>query len=102
MVVVIDAAKVMAIDTMNATNPGDLWDYVLSGSGKGLPVKNAALPLVAITTTAGTGSEVDAYGVITKPDTNVKVKHFFHDFGKNFFLSAVRTFLVGTVNRILS
>jgi alcohol dehydrogenase YqhD (iron-dependent ADH family) len=65
-------------------------------------VKNAALPLVAITTTAGTGSEVDAYGVITKPDTNVKVKHFFHDFGKNFFLSAVRTFLVGTVNRILS
>ena len=66
---VIDAAKVMA---MNATNPGDLWDYVLSGSGKGLPVTNAALPLVAITTTAGTGSEVDAYGVITKPDTNEK------------------------------
>lgn len=67
---VIDAAKVMA---MNATNPGDLWDYVPSGSGKGLPVTNAAMPLVAITTTAGTGSEVDAYGVITKPDTNEKI-----------------------------
>lgn len=67
---VIDAAKVMA---MNATNPGDLWDYVPSGSGKGLPVTKAALPLIAITTTAGTGSEVDAYGVITNPDTNEKV-----------------------------
>ncbi|PKM75981.1 MAG: alcohol dehydrogenase [Firmicutes bacterium HGW-Firmicutes-15] len=66
---VIDAAKVMA---MNATNPGDLWDYVPSGSGKGLPVTNAPMPVVAITTTAGTGSEVDAYGVITNPDTNEK------------------------------
>ena len=67
---VMDAAKVMA---MNAANPGDLWDYVAGSTGKGLPANNRALPLVAITTTAGTGSEVDAYGVITNPDTNEKI-----------------------------
>ncbi|MCL1994117.1 MAG: iron-containing alcohol dehydrogenase [Spirochaetes bacterium] len=67
---VMDAAKVMA---MLAPNPGDLWDYVFGGTGKGLIGKNPALPMIAITTTAGTGSEVDHYGVVTKPDTNEKI-----------------------------
>jgi len=67
---VMDAAKVMA---MLAANPGDLWDYVFGGTGKGLIGKNPALPMIAITTTAGTGSEVDQYGVVTKPDTNEKI-----------------------------
>ena len=67
---VMDAAKVMAL---LAPNPGDLWDYVFGGTGKGLIGKNPALPMVAITTTAGTGSEVDPYGVITKPETNEKI-----------------------------
>jgi len=67
---VMDAAKVMAL---LAPNSGDLWDYVFGGTGKGLIGKNPALPMVAITTTAGTGSEVDPYGVITKPETNEKI-----------------------------
>ena len=67
---VMDASK--AIATM-ATNDGDLWDYVEGGTGKGLQIKNEALPIVAITTTAGTGSEVDAYGVITNPETHEKI-----------------------------
>lgn len=67
---VLDASK--AIATM-ATNEGDLWDYVVGGTGKGLPITNKPLPIVAITTTAGTGSEVDAYGVITNPKTKEKI-----------------------------
>jgi alcohol dehydrogenase len=67
---VLDAAKVMA---MLATNGGDLWDYAVGGSGKGIQPKNPALPMIAITTTAGTGSEVDQWGVVTKGDTHEKI-----------------------------
>lgn len=67
---VMDASK--AIATM-ATNDGDLWDYVCGGTGKGKPLAQAPLPIIAITTTAGTGSEVDEYGVITNPETYEKI-----------------------------
>lgn len=67
---VLDAAKIMA---MYALQPGDLWDYAYGQTGKGKPLVNPTLPLVAITTTAGTGSEVDAWGVVSNPDTNEKI-----------------------------
>lgn len=67
---VMDASK--AIATM-ATNDGDLWDYVFGGTGKGQLLKAAPLPIIAITTTAGTGSEVDQCGVITNDVTNEKI-----------------------------
>lgn len=67
---VMDAAK--AIATM-ATNDGDLWDYVYGGTGKRQRIPHDPLPVVAITTTAGTGSEVDQYGVISNEDTNEKI-----------------------------
>ncbi len=67
---VMDCAKAAGIV---ATNPGHLWDYVQSGTGGRKPIAIDPLPLVAITTTAGTGSEVDAGGVITNPDTREKV-----------------------------
>ncbi len=67
---VMDASKAIAA---MATNPGDLWDYVSGGTGKGRPLAEAPLPLVCITTTAGTGSEVDAYGVISNEETNEKI-----------------------------
>ena len=66
---VMDAAKAIAIV---ATNDGDLWDYVVSGTGKGLPIRNKPLPIIAITTTAGTGSETDFGAVITNPETHEK------------------------------
>ncbi|MDR3259916.1 MAG: iron-containing alcohol dehydrogenase [Fusobacteriaceae bacterium] len=66
----IDAAKAIAI---MATNDGDYWDYVNGGSGKGKPVPNDPLPIVAITTTAGTGTESDPWTVTTKLDTNEKI-----------------------------
>lgn len=67
---VMDCAKAAGIV---ATNPGHLWDYVQSGTGGRKPIAIDPLPLVAITTTAGTGSEVDAGGVITNPETREKV-----------------------------
>ncbi len=66
----IDAAKSIAV---MATNEGDYWDYIGGGSGKGLPVPNDPLPIVAITTTAGTGTEADPWTVITKDDSNEKI-----------------------------
>ena len=59
---VMDAGKAVAA---MATNEGDLWDYVNGGTGKGKPLAKAPLPTVAVTTTAGTGSEVDAWGVVS-------------------------------------
>lgn len=67
---VMDAAKAIGIV---ATNDGDIWDYVQQGRGGRRPIENAPIPLVAITTTAGTGSEVDGGGVITNPATREKV-----------------------------
>lgn len=67
---VMDAAKVIAF---MATNPGDVWDYIAGGTGKAQPRQSAPLPLVCITTTAGTGSEADAYGVISNDETNEKI-----------------------------
>lgn len=65
----MDAAKAIAVV---ATNDGDLWDYISQGTGKGKPIANKPLPIVAITTTAGTGSETDMGGVITNEETNEK------------------------------
>lgn len=66
----IDSAKAIAI---MATNEGDYWDYILSGSGKGKSYKNKPLPVVAIPTTAGTGTEADPWAVITNETLNEKI-----------------------------
>lgn len=67
---VLDSA--VAISAM-ATNPGDLWDYVQGGTGKGQPLVNKGLPIVTIATTAGTGSEINCWGVISNQETNEKI-----------------------------
>ncbi len=67
---VMDAAKIMA---MYALQPGDLGDYVAGATGKMQPLVNPTLPIIAITTTAGTGSEVDQWGVVKNPETNEKI-----------------------------
>ncbi|EHI97596.1 Alcohol dehydrogenase [Clostridium sp. DL-VIII] len=72
----IDASKAIAI---MATNDGDYWDYIFTGTGKGKPVENKPLPIVAITTTAGTGSETDAGMVITNEETNEKTGNGHND-----------------------
>lgn len=67
---VLDSA--VAVAAM-ATNPGDLWDYVNGGTGKGQPLVNAALPIVTIATSSGTGSEINCWGVISNHQTNEKI-----------------------------
>lgn len=62
----------VAISAM-ATNDGDLWDYVVGGTGKGQPLANKGLPIVTITTTAGTGSEMNCWGVISNLETKEKI-----------------------------
>ncbi len=64
----IDTAKAAAV---MATNDGDWWDYVFGGSGKGQKIPNPALPIVAITTTAGTGTEADPWTVITNGEEKI-------------------------------
>lgn len=66
----IDAAKAGA---MMAVNPGDLWEYVPVGMGGRKTFPNKSLPLIAIPTTAGTGTEGNPTAVITNGDTGEKV-----------------------------
>lgn len=67
---VIDSSS--AISAM-ATNDGDLWDYVFGGTGKCKPLANKGLPIVAIATTSGTGSEMNGFGVISNLKTQEKI-----------------------------
>ena len=61
----IDAAKAVSI---MLTNPGSIENYM--GAGK---VPYAGVPLIAIPTTAGTGSEVTQVVIITDAARNVKM-----------------------------
>jgi alcohol dehydrogenase class IV len=62
---VIDTAKAVAV---MATNDGSIVAY--KGANK---IKKPKLPLVAVNTTAGTGSEVTRFAIITDPVSNVKM-----------------------------
>lgn len=66
----IDSAKAIAY---LATNDGTLWDYLKSGSGKGKKFKNAPLKIIAVNTTAGTGTECDPWSVITDETLDEKI-----------------------------
>lgn len=71
---VMDCSKCIAL---MAANPGDIWDYSLSAAGGKKAAEFDALPIVCITTSAGTGSEVDIAAVITNDETHEKTGIFF-------------------------
>jgi alcohol dehydrogenase class IV len=65
----LDAAKAIAI---LMRHPGDVMEY-LEIIGRGRTLTEPPVPLVAIPTTAGTGSEVTRNSVIASPEHRVKV-----------------------------
>ncbi|MGI6212402.1 MAG: iron-containing alcohol dehydrogenase [Anaerovoracaceae bacterium] len=71
---VMDCAKCIGL---MMTNPGDIWDYSLSAKGGKKNPPKAAAPIVCITTSAGTGSEVDMASVISYDEINEKTGIFF-------------------------
>lgn len=70
---VMDAAKCIALMMVNK---GDLWDYAFSAKGGHKPFVHPSAPLIAITTSAGTGSEVDMFSVISNDELKEKTGIF--------------------------
>lgn len=89
---VIDASAAIAAMT---TNEGGLWDYVFGGTGKCKPLEKKGLPIVAIATTSGTGSEMNGFGVISNLETKEKIG--FGDPGLTPVLAVVDPELMTTV-----
>jgi alcohol dehydrogenase class IV len=65
----LDAGKAIAMLLANGGEPLDYLEVI----GRGQPITRPSLPLVAIPTTAGTGTEVTRNAVLGSPEHGVKV-----------------------------
>lgn len=61
----MDTAKAIAVE---ATHPGTCWDYLFFKT----PPTTATLPMVAVTMTSGTGSQVTQVAVVTESASKTK------------------------------
>lgn len=62
----IDTAKALAVAVQN---PEPIWDYVNLSNRPPSPLYHVPLPIIAIPTTSGTGTEVTPYAVLTNVAT---------------------------------
>ncbi len=65
----LDFAKAVAV---LSKHPGKCWDYVKRNDQREMYITENTLPIVAIPTTSGTGSEVTPYAVLNNPDLKEK------------------------------
>jgi alcohol dehydrogenase class IV len=63
----MDTAKAISVE---ATHPGTSWDYLFYKTPQ--PDQSKLLPIIAVSTTSGTGSQVTQVAVITNPETRDK------------------------------
>lgn len=76
----LDAAKAIAVLAVNDINPLELFENVF---------RNKPLPVITIPTTAGTGSEVTQYSILTRKDIQTKMSFGNeHTFPEIAFLDA--------------
>jgi alcohol dehydrogenase class IV len=62
----MDTAKCISV---GLTHKGEAWDYRVV---EGKPIEDILLPIIAVSTTAGTGAEVTAAAVVSKTDIHLK------------------------------
>ncbi|EJD48416.1 iron-containing alcohol dehydrogenase 1, partial [Auricularia subglabra TFB-10046 SS5] len=67
---VMDTAK--AANLFTAYPEADLFDFINAPVGKGLPIARTLRPLIAVPTTAGTGSETTGTAILDIPSKNFK------------------------------
>ena len=85
---VVDCAKLASCATFY---DGNAWDLVIKKAEM-----TKFLPIVVITTISGTGTDMDAFGIVSNPETNDKLPFF------NYNLFPAATFLDPTITYSVS